>query len=56
MDKKYEWIQQIITQPYKKYERMSFAATLMDLEIIILSKPEKESQISEDIIYMWNQI
>ena len=26
----------------------------MDLEIIILSKPERERQISYDITYMWN--
>ena len=26
----------------------------MDLEIIILSKPERERQIAYDITYMWN--
>ena len=35
---------------------MPFAATWMDLEIIILSevKSDRERQISHDIIYMWN--
>ena len=33
---------------------MSFAATWMQLEIIILSKPERKRQIPYDIIYMWN--
>ena len=35
---------------------MPFAATWMDLEIIILSevKSERERQISYDINYMWN--
>ena len=33
---------------------MIFAATWMDLEIIILSKPDRERQISYDIAYMWN--
>ena len=34
---------------------MSFAATWMDLEIIILSKSERERQIPYDTTYMWNQ-
>ena len=40
----------------KKNEIMPFAATWMDLEIIILSevKSERERQISYDITYMWN--
>ena len=40
----------------KKNELMSFAATWMDLEIIILSevKSDRERQISYDIAYMWN--
>ena len=38
----------------KKNEIMPFAATWMDLEIIILSKSEIEIQISYDIVYMWN--
>ena len=33
---------------------MPFAATWMDLEIIILSKSQRERQIPYDIIYMWN--
>ena len=39
---------------FKKNEIMPFAATWMDLEIIILSKSDKERQISYDIAYMWN--
>ena len=37
---------------------MTFAATRMDLEIIILNKvkSEKESQIPYDITYIWNLI
>ena len=37
---------------------MPFAATWMDLEIIILSevKSERERQIPYDIAYMWNLI
>ena len=35
----------------KKNEIMPFAATCMDLEIIILSEVR---QISHDIAYMWN--
>ena len=38
----------------KKNEIMPFAATRMDLEIIILSKSERERQIPYDITYMWN--
>ena len=38
----------------KKNEIMSFAATWMQLEIIILSKSERERQIPYDITYMWN--
>ena len=37
----------------KKNEIMSFTATWMDLEIIILSEV-RERQISYDITYMWN--
>ena len=33
---------------------MPFAATWIDLEIIILSKPDRERQIPYDITYMWN--
>ena len=56
-----EWIQKmwyIYTMEYysaiKKNEIMPFAATWMDLEMIILSKSERERQISYDITYMWN--
>ena len=39
-----------------KNKIMPFAATWMDLEIIILSevKSDTERQISHDITYMWN--
>ena len=37
----------------KKNEIMPFAATLMDLEIIILNEV-RERQISYDITYMWS--
>ena len=33
---------------------MPSAATCMDLEMIILSKSDRERQISYDITYMWN--
>ena len=33
---------------------MPFAAAWMDLEIIILSKSERERQIPYDITYIWN--
>ena len=38
----------------KKNEIMPFAAIWMDLEILILSKSEREKQIPYDITYMWN--
>ena len=38
----------------KKNEIMPFAATWMDLEIIILAKSDRERQISYDITYMWD--
>ena len=38
----------------KKNEIMPFAATWMGLEVIILSKPDRERQKSYDITYMWN--
>ena len=38
----------------KKNEIMPFAATWMDLEIIILSKSERERQIPYAVTYMWN--
>ena len=37
----------------KKNEIMAFAATWMDLEIVILSKSKKD-KIVYDITYMWN--
>ena len=37
-----------------KNEILPFAATWMDLEIIILSKSDRERQIPYDISYMWN--
>ena len=40
----------------KKNKIMPFAATWMELETLILSKSERERQISYDIIYMWNLI
>ena len=38
----------------KKKEIFPFATTWMYLEIIILSKSDREKQVSYDIIYMWN--
>ena len=40
----------------KKNEMMLFAATWMDLEIIILSEVSQTNQISYNIAYMWNLI
>ena len=46
------YIQWNITQPLK---RTTFAATWMDLEIIILSEvSQREKEIPYDITYMWN--
>ena len=41
---------------HKRNEIMPFAATWMDLEVVILSevKSDRERQISYDIAYMWN--
>ena len=40
---------------HKRNEIMPFAATWMDLEIIILSEvSQKEKDISYDITYIWN--
>ena len=54
-----EWIKKmwyIYTMEYysaiKKNEIIPFAAKWMDLEIIILSKSDRERQISYDIAYM----
>ena len=41
---------------HKKNNIMPFAATWMELEILILSKSEKERQIPYDITYIWNLI
>ena len=56
-----EWIKKMwhmYTMEYysaiKKNEIMPFAAIWMDLEILILSKSEREKQIPYDITYMWN--
>ena len=38
----------------KKNKIKPLAATQMQLEMIILSKSERESQIPYDITYMWN--
>ena len=38
----------------KKNEIMPFAATWVDLQIFILSKSDREREISFDITYMWN--
>ena len=38
----------------KKNKIMPFAATCIDLEIIILSEPDRKRQISHDIAYIWN--
>ena len=38
----------------KKNEIMPFAATWMDLEMIILSEGKSERQIPYDIAYIWN--
>ena len=41
---------------HKNNEVISFSATWIDLEIIILSeiKSERERQVSDGITYMWN--
>ena len=38
----------------KKNKRMPFAATWMQLEIIILSEVSQKQKDKYDIIYMWN--
>ena len=55
-----EWIKKmwyIYTMKYysaiKKDEITPFATTWVDIEVIILSKSDKEKQISYNIIYMW---
>ena len=54
MDKRGTYVQWNITQPQKKNKIMPFAATRMDLEIVILSevKSDRERQITYDIAYM----
>ena len=55
-----EWIKKmwyIYTMDYfsaTKKNEMPFAATWMGLKIIILSKSERERQISYEITYIWN--
>ena len=55
-----EWIMKvwyIYTVEYYsaiKKNEMPFAATWMDLEIIILSMSDRERHISYDITFMWN--
>ena len=38
----------------KKNKIIPFAATWVDLEIITLSKPNRQRQVLYDINYMWN--
>ena len=52
VDKEVVYVYNGISLSHKKNEIMPFAAKWMDLEIIILSKSER--QISCDIAYMWN--
>ena len=42
------------TQPLKRKEIMPFAATWMDLEIIIRSKVSQKEKDKYSITYMWN--
>ena len=56
-----EWIKKVwnlYTMDYysaiKKNEIVPFAATWMDLEIVILSEVIREGRISHDIAYIWN--
>ena len=42
------------TLAIKKNEIMPFAATWMDLEIVILSEVNRTKTKSHDITYMWN--
>ena len=41
---------------HKKSEIMPFAATQMQLEVIILSEVRKTNQILYEVIHMWNLI
>ena len=43
-----------ILRSHKKNEITSLVTIQMDLEIIILSKPERERQILYGITYVWN--
>ena len=52
MDKEDVHIHKGISLSYKK-EIMPFAATWMELEIVILSE-ERQREILYDIAYMWN--
>ena len=55
-----EWIKEDVVHIYNgiflshKKELMPFAATWMDLEIIILSEVSQRKTIVYDITYMWN--
>ena len=50
-----EWIKKMeYYSAMKKNEIMPFAATWMDLEMIMLSEVRRERQIPYDITYMWN--
>ena len=40
----------------KKNAIMPFVAIWMDLEVIILSNPDRDRQISCDVTYMWSLI
>ena len=56
MDKEDEvYIQDGILLSHKKNQTVAFAATWIDLEIIILSETSQtERQILHEITYMWN--
>ena len=43
-----------ILHSHKKDKLRPFAATWIDRETLILSKPERKRQISYDITYLWN--
>ena len=49
-----EWIKKMCYSAIKKNEIMPFAATGMDLEIIILSEVCQKEEDKYDITYIWN--